>query len=269
MKEKKIRYYSSFTDDFEQSADQNYVLPDDYKWMRSDLGSRILSAFIYALAIIFSSVYCKCFLHMKVKGRKNLKGVKGGFFIYGNHTQPVGDVFIPALCVLPRRIYTLVSTANYGIPVIGKFLPYLGALPIVSSLHGMKELNKAMEYRLRGGHPIVIYPEAHVWEYYTDIRPFPDTSFKFPVKFDKPAFAMTVTYRKSKLFKKPIMEVFLDGPFYGKGNTPKERVENLHNKIYTAMNKKAENSNYRYIDYRAEDLSEKRSEAAERVSVQN
>lgn len=251
MKEKEIRYYSSFADDFEQSANQDYVLPDNYKWVRNDFGSRVLSALIYTLAVVFSSVYCKFWLHMKVRGRKNLKGIRGGFFVYGNHTQPVGDVFIPALCVLPKRIYTVVSTANYGIPVIGRILPYLGALPIVSSLHGMKELSKAMEHRLEQGHPVVIYPEAHVWEYYTDIRPFPDTSFKYPIKFDKPAFAMTVTYRTAKIYKKPLMEVYLDGPFYGRGDTPKEKAASLHAEVYAAMKARSKNSNAAYIEYKA------------------
>ena len=249
MKEKKIRYYASFQDDFEESANQNHVLPEDYKWVRSDIWSRFLSCVIYALAVIFSSVYCRLWLHMKVKGRESLKGIKGGFFIYGNHTQPVGDVFIPALCVLPRRIYTVVSTANYGIPVIGKILPYLGALPIVNSLHGMKELSKAIEQRLNTGHPIVIYPEAHVWEYYTDIRPFPDTSFKYPVKYNRPSFAMTVTYKKSRLFRKPLMEVCMDGPFYGQGDTAKRKAEDLHSQVTAAMKERSRNSNFQYIQY--------------------
>lgn len=245
----KVRYYENFTDDFEQTADQNYRLPDNYKWVKTDVISKILSCIIYVLAVIFGGLYCKCFLHLKVKGRENLKGVKGGFFIYGNHTQPVGDVFIPALCVLPKRIYTVVSTANYGIPFIGKILPSLGALPIVDTISGIKELNRAIEYRLNKNHPIVIYPEAHVWEYYTDIRPFPDASFKFPVKFDKPCFAMTVTYKKSKFFKRPVMQVFIDGPFYPIGNTQKEKAEFLHDSIYETMKNRSKNSNANYIKY--------------------
>ena len=250
---KKTRYYASFADDFEQSADQNFKLPENYKWVRTDIVSMFLSGLIYGLAVIFGGAYCRFFLHMKVKGRKNLRGVKGGFFIYGNHTQPIGDVFIPALCVLPKRIYTVVSTANYGIPVIGKLLPYLGALPIVNTLHGVKELNKAMEQRLNKKHPIVIYPEAHVWEYYTGIRPFPDTSFKFPVKFDRPSFAMTVTYRKAKFFKRPLMEVFIDGPFYPQGDTVKEKTVSLHSQIYSVMQKCSENSNENFIIYKSND----------------
>lgn len=247
---KEVRYYSSPNDDFVQSANQNFELPKDYKWVRTDIVSKLLSGIIYGLAVIFGGAYCRLFLHMKVMGRKNLKGIKGGFFIYSNHTQPVGDVFIPALCVLPKRIYTVVSTANYGIRIIGKLLSFLGALPIVDSLHGIKELTKAMEQRLKKGHPIVIFPEAHVWEYYTGIRPFAETSFKFPVKFDKPAFAITVTYKKSRFFKKPIMEVFLDGPFYPQGTTVKDKTRDLHRKVFSAMLKRSKNSNCSYIEYK-------------------
>ena len=251
---KKIRYYSSFDDDFEETKNQNYILPNNYKWIKKDLFSCIISGLTYGLAIIFGGIYCKLFLHIKIRGKRNLKGIKNGFFIYGNHTQPVGDVFIPALCAFPKRIYTLVSTANYGIPFIGKILPSLGALPIVNSLYGIKQLNEAIKYRISQNHPIVIYPEAHVWEYYTDIRPFPDTSFRFPIKLNKLAFAMTVTYKKSKLFKKPITEVFIDGPFYAEGNTDKEKVRDLHEKIISKMIERSRNSNCRYIEYRQKEL---------------
>ena len=250
--EREVRYYKEFTDDFEVTAQQDFKLPPDYKWVKTDFVSRLKSALIYSIAIIFSSVYCPLFLHMKVKGRENLKGVKGGFFIYGNHTQPLGDVFIPALAVLPKRIYTVVSPANYGIPVIGKILPYLGALPIDDTVKGFKELSKAMEQRLTHNHPVVIYPEAHVWEYCTMIRPFKSTSFKFPVKFNSPSFALTVTYQKSRFFKKPKMTVYLDGPFYGEGETAKEKAENLHQKIYTTMCNRSKQSDYEYIAYRKE-----------------
>lgn len=249
MKER-VRYYENFTDDFEVSKEQNFTLPKDYKWVRDDFFSKLLSTLVYVLALAFSSVYCYLFLHMRVRGRENIKNLNGGFFIYGNHTQPIGDVFIPALCVFPKRIYTVVSTANYGIPIICKILPYLGALPSVSSLRGIKELSSAISRKLEKGHPIVIYPEAHVWEYYTGIRPFPETSFSFPAKLDAPVFAMTVTYKKSKFFKRPRMEVYLDGPFYPCGSSVKEEAKSLHGQIFSAMQERSKSSNSDYIEYR-------------------
>ncbi len=253
MRKEKIRRYKSFSDDFEIAQDQNFCLPENYRWVRKDIISKMLSGIIYFLAIVFSLFYCPLCLHMRVKGRKNIRGLKGRFFIYGNHTQPIGDVFIPALCVLPRRIFTVVSTANFSIPFIGRILPYLGALPVVDTINGFKKLSKAMEFRLSKNHPIVIYPEAHVWEYCSFIRPFPKTSFKFPSKLDAPVIAMTVTYKKSRFFRKPRTTVYLDGPFYPQGETAKQRVEYLHKKVYDIMCKRSEESNYHYISYIKED----------------
>lgn len=245
---KKIRYYSDFSDDFEKVRD--FTLPENYKWVRKDIASRFFSALIYALAVVVSCVYCRLFLHMKINGGNKLASLKGGCYIYGNHTQPVGDVFIPVACAFPKRIYTVAGTANYGIPVIGRLLPYLGALPVLDTIHGIRELNRAMEYRLVKNHPIVIYPEAHVWEYYNKIRPFPVTSFKFAVKFNVPSFAMTVVYRKSGLFKRPVTEVFLDGPFLPEGKNAREMAQDLHDKIFMAMTERSKYGNCEYIEYK-------------------
>lgn len=247
---KKTRYYSSFEDDFAESAQQDFKLPEDYKWIRTGFVNRLLSGVVYGLAVVFGTIYCRLFLHMKIRGKKKLRKIKGGYFIYGNHTQPVGDVFIPALCAFPKRIYTVVSTANYGIPVIGKVLPFLGALPVAQSVHGIKELGRAIEKRLGKGHPVVIYPEAHVWEYYTGIRPFSDTSFKFPARFQCPVFAVTVTYKKSRIFRKPVAEVFIDGPFCSQANTPKESARDLCRQVREAMTERSKNSNCDYIEYK-------------------
>ena len=63
------RYYSAFTDDFSESAEQNFVLKEDYRYVRKDLLSRCLSAFVFALALLFSCVYCALFLHMRIRSR--------------------------------------------------------------------------------------------------------------------------------------------------------------------------------------------------------
>ena len=247
---RETRYYENFTDDFEETANQNYVLPNDYRWIKTDFGSRFLSAIIYALAVFFGFFYCKFGLRLKkIHGRKKLKKFNGKYFLYGNHTQPVGDVFLPAMSAFPKRIYTVVGTANYGIPVIGKILPYLGALPVKETLSGLKNLGNAISTRISQGHPVVIYPEAHVWEYYTEIRPFPLTSFKFPTAENTPVFSSTVVYQKTKISKRPKAEIYIDGPFYGEGETTKERAENLKNKVFDKMTERSKLSNYEYIQY--------------------
>ncbi len=250
MKALNKRYYTDFTEDFDKTKNQNIKLDDDYKFIRKDFLSRFYSAFIYAVAVIFSYPYCRFFLHVKFEGRKKLKKFKNtGFFLYANHTQPVGDVFTPAHAAFPKRIYTIVSEANYGIPVIGKILPYLGALPILKSVSGIKKLTKSIETRIEEKKCIVIYPEAHVWDYCTFIRPFADTSFKFPAKLSVPVFSMTAVYKKSKVFKKPKAIYYIDGPFYPKGQSLKEKSESLKDQVFEKMTQRSKESNFKYIEY--------------------
>ena len=168
--------------------------------------------------------------------------------MYGNHTQPIGDVFDPALICFPKRIYTVVGAANMDLPFIGRILPFLGALPIPDTLSGMKKFQNAIEYRVVSGHPVIIYPEAHVWSYYTGIRKFGPTSFKYPVNLDVPVFCMTATYKKRKFFKKPKINIYIDGPFAAEGSK-KERAEKLCADVYECMTRRSLESDCKYINY--------------------
>lgn len=247
MKRQKIRYYTAYTDDFVETRQQDCKVPADYPWSPNPF----LSALVYGLAVVFSSVYLRLFLHVRYKNGKILrKGLKTGAFLYCNHTQPLGDVFLPALPVLPGRIYTVVSPANLGIPVIGKILPYLGALPIPDSISGLKQFTAAMEQRLNRKRCITIFPEAHVWEYYTGIRPFSESAFKYPVKFRKPVYCMTVTYQKRRFGKRPAAVVYVDGPFTADEKaSPKQQALQLRDQVYNCMCSRSLNSNCDYIQY--------------------
>lgn len=248
MSKKRIRYYESFADDFFQSG-QKYELKKNYKYIKKDLFSVIFSSILYFIAFLVSTVYCRLFLHVSFVGAEKLRKQKGGFFIYGNHTQPVGDVFDPALACIPKRIYTVVNVANLHLPVIGKLLPYLGALPLPTDMSNMRGFKVAIEERALSGHPIVIYPEGHLWEYHTEIRPFAEASFSYPVSLALPSYAFTATYQIRKCGKKPKITIFVDGPFYAEGNGKREMTHNLCGQIREAMIKRAECNTCSYIKY--------------------
>ncbi len=248
-----VMEYRSFDQDFVEAPDQQYTLPPDYPWLRTTRLDKLLSGLIYGAALAFASVYLPLGLHVHIKNRKVLKQAgKNGFFLYGNHTQPIGDVVLPAAATLPRRIYTVVSPANLSLPVLGKILPYLGALPLPSSLSGMKQLHEAMAHHLQDGHPIIIYPEAHVWPYYAGVRPYPEAAFKYPVKFHAPVYCMTTTYQKRRFGKKPRLTLYLDGPFYPDSTrTSKAQSIALRDAVYDCMKRRCEaHNNVEYIVYR-------------------
>lgn len=251
-KAKKVYYYQNYNEDVVITNNQDYKLPKDYKWIHQNKIYKVFSNITYFIAKIFGIIYCKLFLKIKIENANILKEYKNtGYFIYGNHTQPVGDVFSPAIICKSKRIYTIGSTANLGIKGIGKILPMIGILPIPHSIFKMKEFYKAVEQRANEKYAIIIYPEAHVWPYYTRIRPFDKTSFKFPVKLNLPSFCMTTTYYKRKIGKKPGIKIYIDGPFFSNNNlTRKKKQIELCGKVYEQMKKRSEESTYEYIEYR-------------------
>ena len=107
---KKIYYYSSLDDDLVKSKNQDYKLKSNYKWIHNNLFYKIVSFFVYIFVILFSFIYCKLFLHIKIKNKKILKKEKG-YFLYCNHTQMLGDVFNPFL------ICSKSSCARYSVEI--------------------------------------------------------------------------------------------------------------------------------------------------------
>ena len=128
----------------------------------------------------------------------------------------------------------------------------LGAIPIPGIKSAMKKFLETIEYRIKNGNSITIFPEAHIWPYYTKIRPFKAVSFKYPVQLNVPSFCVTNTYQSyGKNNDKVRLVSYIDGPFYPDKNckTMKEKQQNLRDKIYNQMCKRAENSNVEVIKY--------------------
>lgn len=242
-----IRYYNTYEDDFVNSNNQNYKLDNNYKWIKKGLFYKIISFIIYIPFLIYGFIYTKFILKVKFKNKKILKNYKN-YFIYSNHTLPMGDAFNPYIALFPNKPYIIVSPSNLGIPFIGKLLPFLGALPIPESIKQMKIFIDSIN-TISKKSPIVIYPEAHVWPYCTFIRDFKSTSFEFPINNNIPVFTMTTTYQKGK--KKPKITIYFDGPFYADDlNSKKEKIKNLHDKVYNSMVQNSKWSNYDYYIYK-------------------
>lgn len=246
----KIFYYDEVTDDFLATKKQDYVLPDDYVYMPKGILYKIKSAVIYFFAKIYAFFCCKFYLRVTIKNRKVIKKVKHtGYFIYGNHTNPLNDAFTPAL-VANKRIYTICSPANFGIPIMGLVLKELGGIPLGKNQKQKKEFRETVDQRIKEGKCVVIYPEAHLWPYYTGVRDFPNKSFKYPVDLNVPIFCMTTTYQKSKFFEVPKITVYVDGPFYKDERlSVEENREKLKQDIYNTIKERIKNTNYEYYKY--------------------
>ena len=254
MKKNKVKYYQTYEDNFVVSKKQDFKIKDNYQYIHKNIVYQFGSFLAYLFFLILSLIYCPLFLHVKIKNRKVLKGYKG-YFLYANHTQEIGDVLNPILVSFPLHPYYVCSPANLGIPFLGKILPLAGAIPIASNIQGLKKMKEAIFYHIQREKCIVIYPEAHLWPWYTQIRPFPNTSFHFSVESSAPVFVSTTTYQKSKIFKKPKITIYIDGPFMIDDNlTRKENIQKLHDEVYNIMKERSKLSNYEFIQYKKKDV---------------
>lgn len=248
MKQKVIYYRDELNDEFAEDHIQAKKIDKTYRYLRS----RILHVFWYRIiAMPFARLYMKLFFHHKIIGKEVFeKAGCCGYFLYGNHTHFLADAFVPAVLCRPLDVSVIVHPNNVSMPVLGRITPYLGALPLPDDGEAAKKFIQAVEKKIAGHECVMIYPEAHIWPFYTDIRPFTDASFRYPVKYRTPVFSLTNTYQKKKRGGRPMMVTYVDGPFYPKkGLSEKEQRKDLRNQVYAAMKKRAENNSVVKIRY--------------------
>ena len=162
----------------------------------------------------------------------------------------MGDAFCPALINFPKKPGVVVNSANVSLPFWGKVLRMWGAIPLPDTLEATRNFYEAIEDYLTHSNPVVIYPEAHLWPYYTKIRPFTHLSFRYPVKYNKPVYTFTTTYHKRKFGKKPAVEIYIDGPFYVDTSIPpKDAQAKLKDEVFNQLVERSQLSNYEFITY--------------------
>lgn len=252
--------YSSFEEDLVENAGQDFSLPENYRYIRDRFWERHYGRLLYYIFGLIGQIYWRIFLRARFIGVEKLSSLPRdkGYFIYANHTQPFGDpmlaIAIGASLKVRRRNRAIGSPANFGLPVLGPLFPAMGGIPTASDREGLKNMEEAISYYVRKAQPVVIFPEAHVWPYYTGIRPFGTVSFHYPVKENLPCFAMTVCYKKAKIGKKPLTRIYIDGPFYPDESVPlKQRKAYLCEKVRAAMLHRSSESDYEYVTYTKKD----------------
>lgn len=248
-----IYYYSDEqNDDFASMERKTLKIDDDYNYIHKNIIYKCCSFVVYRLImtpIAFLSMKIK--YHHKIKNKRVLKKLKKqGYFLYGNHTMYGADAFIPNLVSFPKKTMVIVDPCNLSTKGTKTFIEMSGALPIPSTLKGMKKFMDGIEYHIKKKRCIQIYPEAHVWPYCTFIRNFRSVSFKYPCKLNVPSFAFTNTFVKRKYSKNPKVITYVDGPFYpNKDLDIKDQQEDLRNRILKVMKERSKNSIYKINDF--------------------
>ena len=251
MKRKTVYYKNEEKDEFSRVRIKPRIIDSSYDYRFSSRAKRLFGSFLYrVIATPIAFFYLKLrFARTIIGGEKLTLCKKDGFFFYGNHTHALMDAFNPGTLVFPKRAFTVASAENVSIKGIGSLTKYLGAIPIPDTVLAYRNFKQAIQHRIDSGDCIVIYPEAHIWPYHTGIRSFNKTSFYFPATLNTPVFCFTNTYHKRAPFGIKVI-TYIDGPFFPNPDlAPKERAEDLKNKVFFAMTERAKSSTLTLVDY--------------------
>lgn len=253
MENRKVIYYKDeLNDEFStaqitpRKIDENYKYEHNIVW---DICSYLLQN---VLSMPIKVGYQKIKFKLKYIGKEKLKPYKKKpYFIYANHTQTFADTFIPSVANYPKRNFLIVNPANVSIKGAQTAIEMLGAIPTPDTKIAMKNFLETIKKKIRKNYSITIYPEAHIWPYYTKIRNFKDVSFKYPVELDVPVFSLTNTYKAYGKNKEKIkIETYIDGPFFANKNlSKKESQKELRDRVYNTMVERSKNSDIEYIKY--------------------
>ncbi len=252
-KEKVIYYKDELNDDFAENDIKRKSLGENFKYVHTNFFWRIFEFILYYV-VASPIVYLiqKIYIRQKFVNRKAFKKVrKEGYFVYSNHTQYMNDAYIGALSNWPKKCFVIANPDATSIKGIRAIVQALGVIPLGGTFREIRNMLNCIETRINQNNAIMIYPEAHIWPYYTKIRPFEYMSFKYASKLNKPIFVLTNCYQKRKFSKRPKVITYVDGPFYPNANLDvTSAAKELRNIAYDTMVKRAnENSNYEYIKY--------------------
>lgn len=250
--ERTLYYSDELNDDFAGTRITRRDVKPNYRYFNKGVIGAAAKLLLYRVVVTPAVyIYTKLVKRVTYKNKRVMKGFKKrGCFIYGNHTAHTLDAANPTYLAFPRPADIIVNADATSIKGLRGVMRTLGALPIPEDFHLMAKFSAAIEEAIDKKHWVAVYPEAHIWPYYTKIREFSHVSFNYPVRLDAPAFSYTMTYKKRKRGKRPKRIVYVDGPFYpDKTLSAKEAAKKLREDVYNAMCARAETSDCEYIEY--------------------
>ena len=258
--EPKVIYYKDeLNDDFADNGITASKVKNDFRYTNKSVLFIVASWMLrYLFAIPLLWIANILIFRPKIKNKGVLKQVKKtGYYLYANHVLSFDPIVLP---VMTQPGKATVIIAGHELFSINGFVTWLVkhfyAIPTPNMDINMTEnFKECLSYHVKKGHRVLIYPEAHIWPYYNDIRNFRSASFRYPVDDNVPVVTATTTFKKRKGNRKPKPIIYLDGPFYPNQDLSyHDQINDLRNRAYEAMKWHAgKEDNYAYIKYLKKD----------------
>ena len=239
-------------DDFAGNDIVQRPLPHNFQYLvRGSLprAAAFLLHHMVATPIVFAVQ--KLYYRERIVNRSCIRPyLRRGVYLYGNHTRRAGDAFAPHLVTFPHKAYIVTGQDAFSLPGLRWVVKALGGLPLPKTKAQAHAFSASLRELSKSKQSVALYPEAHIWPYYTGIRPFSDGSFIYPVRDGKPVFCFTATYQQRRLGSRPKTTVYVDGPFFPDPTLPPAAQRRaLRNTVSHAMLERSAASSYAYHAY--------------------
>ena len=201
------------------------------------LGSNLL---FYLIAMPVLSIASRLVFGLKIVGKKNLRYIRGGAVTVTNHVHILDSPMV-ACTLFPRKPLFASLRSNFEIPVVRRLVRILGGVPIPESPKALGAFMNAMRMQLKKGRIVHFYPEASLWPWHEELRPFKNGAFHLAVRSDVPVVPMVFTFREAgwlmrRLRKKPLVTLTVGEPEYPtKAGSERSRTEEMRRAVEEAM----------------------------------
>lgn len=170
----------------------------------------------YLVALPVLCIFNKIAYGAKVKGKKNLKGLKyTGAVTICNHVHEMDGTFV-AMAISPSRTLYTSLPQNLKRPIAGFFVRAFGGVPVPTTMQENSVFFYCLSKRLNAGKYVHFYPEGQLTRYREELLPFKKGAFHLAVTANAPVVPMRIIYRPRKLAKnaKPRMTLVIGKPIY-------------------------------------------------------
>ncbi len=210
------------------------TLKDNYKYYNNNIIFRFFQTSFKFITMIFFINFFKLFNGVKIKGKKNLKGIKGCLII-PMHIHPL-DSFINVTAFPLYNTYTTMLQSNMGFGLFSKYIRICGAVPIPVKMSQLREFEKQTVNSLQKNKRITFFAEASLHPYHPGVREFKKGAFKYAVLANVPVVPCVTTYRKRKNPKKnPKLTFNYLDPIFPTNEIQRDAIINLQEKTYSTM----------------------------------
>lgn len=195
-----------FDQDVEEDPPGETILPGTVDYKQSKLSTKIKAKFAFSSARKYLNKITKdgTLRVKKIHGIEHLNNLTTGAVITCNHFSPLDSfamqvAYEASTCHKKRKLFRVIREGNYtSFPgFYGMLMRNCNTLPLSSNMAAMKEFMDGVEYQLRKGNLVLVYPEQSLWWNYRKPKPLKRGAFTFAAKAGVPVIPIFIAQEDS------------------------------------------------------------------------